>query len=369
MATYIYEPLTLANGLTLKNRILFSPLTRGRSGHSRIPNEWNLKYYSERAGAGLVVTEATAVSETANGWAQSAGCYTAEMSEGWKKVADAVHEAGSLICLQLWHSGRKSHPSFQPGNQAIVAPSAIAIEGDGVYGIDDKKYPHPVPRALETSEIPAIVEDYKKAAKYALEAGIDMVEVHAANGYLINTFLDSSTNKRTDQYGGSVEHRFRFLKEVIEAVGTVYPYNRIGVRISPNGAYNNMGAEDSVETYTYVAAELGKFGLAFLDVMDGLGFGYHNKARPMKLFEFKKLFVGPVFGNVGYTRDTAEGAIRTGAADAVLFGRPFIANPDLVERFKHDWPLVDAPFSCWYTHGPEGYCDWPAYSPDQGTKN
>jgi 2,4-dienoyl-CoA reductase-like NADH-dependent reductase (Old Yellow Enzyme family) len=319
------------------------------------------EYYVQRSSAGLIVTEATTISEEANGWNESPGIYTDAMTQGWKQVVDAVHQKGGVIFLQLWHMGRSSHSSFHHGKPA-VAPSAIKIEGDGIHTPTGKQ-PYEVPRALETAEIPRVVEDYRRAAERAKEAGFDGVEVHGANGYLIDEFLQSKTNHRTDQYGGSVENRYRFLKEVVSAVATVWPAHRVGVRLSPNGVFNDMGSPDFREQFTYVAGQLDSFGLAYLHVMDGLAFGFHKLGEPMTLAEFRNVFHGPLIGNCGYTQQTAETAIAEGHADLIAFGRPFISNPDLVERFKNGWPLAElAPMTDWYSPiGEKGYTDFPAH--------
>ena len=267
-----------------------------------------------------------------------------------------------MIFLQLWHTGRASHSSFHQGRLA-VAPSAIKINEAFIHTPVGKQ-PHEVPRALETDEIPRVVEDYRRAAERAKTAGFDGVEIHGANGYLIDTFLQSKTNHRTDRYGGSVENRFRLLKEVVNAVTTVWPASRVGVRIAPNGVYNDMGSPDYREQFTYVASQLDTYGLAYLHVLDGLAFGFHSHGEPMTLAEFRTVFRGPLIGNCGYTQETAEKAIAEGHADLIAFGRPFISNPDLVERFKNGWPLAElAPMSDWYSPtGAKGYTDFPPYS-------
>lgn len=348
--------------LELSNRVVLAPMTRARAGTERIPNSMMAEYYRQRIGAGLVITEATTISESANGWNQSPGIYTDEMVEGWKHTTDAVHESAGLVFLQMWHCGRASHSSFHDG-QPSVAPSAIKIDDEYIHTPIGKQ-PHETPRALETDEIPLIVEDYRKAAQRAKAAGFDGVEVHSANGYLLDTFLQSKTNHREDEYGGSVENRYRLLKEVLEAVTSVWPANRVGVRLSPNGVFNDMGSPDYREQFTYVAGELDKFGLAYLHVMDGLAFGFHEIGEPMTLAEFRNVFSGPLMGNCGYTQETAEAAIAAGNADLISFGRPFISNPDLVERFRNGWPLADgAEMSDWYSpSGEKGYTDFATYS-------
>ena len=351
--------------LILKNRVVLAPLTRGRAGLSRVPNDIIKTYYEQRATAGLLITEATAVSAQGYGWYGAPGNYTEEQSLAWKNVVDGVHEKGGKIFLQLWHMGRQSDPTFHETNE-VVAPSAIKVPGDGhVRNVHHEQVPYSTPRALLTEEIPAIVQDFKKSAALAKNAGFDGVEIHGANGYLIDTFLQSSTNLRTDIYGGSVENRYRLLGEVLEAVKEVYPVNRIGIRLSPNGVFGGMGSEDNDKTYEYVAKQLSAHDLAYLHVMDGLNFGFHNQCRPLTLFDFKSWFGGRLIGNITYTKDTAEGALRTGAVDLIAFGRPFISNPDLVERFEKNLPLnPDAPYSAWYdTHGgAKGYTDFPFYS-------
>jgi N-ethylmaleimide reductase len=344
--------------LTLPNRVVLAPMTRSRAGTTRVPNRLMAEYYAQRSTAGLLITEATTISEEANGWNESPGIYTDEMTDAWKPVVNAVHERGGVIFLQLWHLGRASHSSFHGGRPAVAA-SAIKIN-EPYIDTPSGKQPHEVPRALETSEIPRVVDDYRRAAGRARAAGFDGVEVHAANGYLVDTFLQSKTNHRTDQYGGSIENRSRFLEEVIEGVTSVWPARRIGARISPNGVFNDMGSPDFREQFTFVARQLDRFGLAYLHVIDGLAFGFHELGEPMTLVAFRKVFHGPLIGNCGYTQQTAERAIAGGDADLISFGRPYISNPDLVERFKSGWPLAEpAPMSDWYSPLAEkGYTDF-----------
>ena len=346
---------------SLKNRVVMPPMTRGRAGKDRVPNALMAEYYTQRTNAGLIITEGTAPSAQGNGWVDAPGIYNSAQTEGWKQVTQAVHKRDTPIFVQLWHTGRASHSSFQENNQLPVAPSPIKIEGAESHTADGKK-PYEVPRALETTEITGVIEDYKKAAENAKAAGFDGVEIHAANGYLINEFLDSKTNQRTDRYGGSLENRYRFLKEIVEAVQTVLPASQIGVRISPNGSFNDMGAPDFRETFTYVAKQLNNYGLAYLHVMDGLSFGFHELGEPMTLAEFRAVFDSTLIGNCGYDREQAEKAIASQDADLIAFGRPYISTPDLVARFANDWELnPDAPMETWYTPGPEGYTDYPTY--------
>lgn len=358
MTQPILNPFTLGD-LQLANRIAMAPMTRARSGEDRIPNELMAKYYAQRAGAGLIMTEATTVSEQGNGWNHSPGIYTDAMIEGWKLTTNAVHAKGGKIFLQLWHTGRASHSDFHSG-ELPVAASAIKIEGDQIHTPEGKK-DYEVPRALETDEIPALINDYKQAATNAKAAGFDGIEIHSANGYLLNTFLESKTNHRTDKYGGSIENRTRLLLEIVEAVTEVFPSNRVGVRFSPNGSFNDMGSPDYREQYTYAASQLDKYGLAYLHVMDGLAFGFHELGEPMTLKEFRKVFHGPLIGNCGYDQDKANHAIEDGSADLIAIGRPYISTPDLVERYEKGIPLnPDSDMSTWYTPaGAEGYTDFP----------
>lgn len=361
MSDALFSPFAL-HDLTLRNRIVLAPMTRGRSGAERVPNEVMVDYYAQRASAGLLISEGATISEEANGWVDSPGLYTEEMVDDWKRIVDAVHAKGGVIFAQLWHTGRASHSSFHNGALA-VAPSALAINEPTIHTPQGKE-PTETPRALATDEIPRVVDDYRQAAERARRAGFDGVEIHGANGYLVDEFLQAKTNQRTDQYGGSIEKRYQLLKEIVEAVATACPINRVGVRLSPNGAFNDMGSPDYREQFTYVASQLDRFGLAYLHVIDGLAFGFHKLGEPMMLTEFRQVFHGPLMGNCGYTQQTAETAIAEGHADLIAFGRPFISNPDLVERFAHGWPLAKpAAIGDWYTpKGAKGYTDFPAYA-------
>lgn len=348
-------------GLPLRNRVVMAPLTRGRAGVSRVPNDLMVEYYTQRASAGLIISEATTVSEQGIGWVDSPGIYNDEQVAGWRKITAALRERGTPIFLQLWHCGRASHSSFHNGQPAVSA-SAIKINGDEIHTPVGKR-PYEVPRALETAEVKAVVEDYRRAAERAKAAGFDGVEIHAANGYLINQFLDSKTNHRTDDYGGSLENRFRFLREIADAIVSVWPAARVGVRLSPNGMFNDMGSPDFREIFAYVATQLESYGLAYLHVMDGLAFGFHEQGTPMTLADFRSLFSGPLMGNCGYTQETAEAAIAGGAADLIAFGRPFLSNPDLVERFANGWELnAPADVTQWSAPTAEGYTDFPFHS-------
>ncbi|GLE01825.1 hypothetical protein PINS_up010663 [Pythium insidiosum] len=360
----LFTPLTIGKDLVLKNRVVFAPLTRGRSDiDTRTPNATNELYYEQRAGAGLIITEATAVSEQGYGWYGAPALYTEQHAEGWKRVVDRVHAKGGKIVLQFWHMGRQAHSSFNSKNE-LVSASAIRLEQGRLRNAKGEHVAFETPRALETDEVADVVEQYRRSAELAKKAGFDGVEVHGANGYLIDQFLQSSTNKRTDKYGGSFENRARLLLEIIEAVKTVWPADRVGVRLSPNGGFGGMGSEDNAEMFTYVMEKLSSHGLAYLALLDGFGFGYHDKCRLLTLLDAKKAFKGTVIAQNSYTRDIAEGAIRSGAADAVGFGRLYISNPDLAERFENDWPLnPDASYDDYWnsSKGAEGYTTFPAY--------
>ena len=355
----LFEPLRMGD-FELKNRIVMAPMTRGRAGAKRIPNELMAEYYFQRASAGLLITEATVVSAQGNGWIDSPGIYTEEMVKGWRIVTQKLKPTATPIFLQLWHCGRASHSDFHDGALPVSA-SAVKLNGDQIHTPLGKK-DYETPRAMTVDEIEATVNDYRSAAANAKEAGFSGVEVHSANGYLINQFLDSKTNLRTDDYGGSLEKKHRFLKEVMAAVLEVWPSKRVGIRLSPNGVFNDMGSPDFRETFLYTIKELNKLDLAYVHIMDGLAFGFHEQGEPMTLGEFRAEYDGIIMGNCGYTKEAAEERLLAGHADLAAFGRPFITNPDLPERLKNDWPLN--PFedmSLWYTPGAKGYTDYKPY--------
>ena len=361
-AKHLLSPFDL-HGLHLKNRMVMAPLTRSRAGVERIANVLMAEYYTQRASVGLIISEATAISQQANGWLQTPGVYTDAQIEGWKIVTSAVHKKGTPMFLQLWHTGRASHSDFQPHGELPVAPSAIKIENSKPTHSPRGKKEYEVPRALLENEIKDIVKDYRVAAERAKQAGFDGVEIHSANGYLIDQFLQSKTNHRTDGYGGSIEKRFRFLKEIVQSILEVWPSGRIGVRISPNGTYNDMGSPDNHEMFLYVAQQLSKFEIAYLHIVElSVLSPFHGLNQPLTLAELHKAFDGTLMGNGGYTKETAEARIASGEADLIAFGRPIITNPDLVERFEHDWPLNPwDDMSKFYAFGPEGYTDYPTY--------
>ena len=346
--------------LTLKNRVVMAPLTRSRAGEERLANGLMAEYYAQRASAGLIITEATVISEQGIGFANTPGIYSDEQARAWRIVVDAIHAQGTPVFMQLWHCGRASHSSFHNG-ELPVAPSAIKLQGDMIH-TPTGKHPYETPRALETDEVKAIVQDYRRAAQRAKDAGFDGVEIHSANGYLLDEFLQSKTNQRTDRYGGSLANRLNLLRDVIQAVLEVYSSHRVGVRLSPNGSFNAMGSPDYRETFLYAAAQLNPYDLGYLHVMDGLAFGFHGLGEPMTLDDFRPIFKGALMGNCGYTQELADTRIKHGSADLIAFGRPYISNPDLVERFANGWPLNDSDdMSTWYSFDAKGYTDYPFY--------
>ncbi|NMH59134.1 alkene reductase [Alteromonas ponticola] len=363
-ASPLFQTLKWANNI-LTNRMVMAPMTRGRAGKNRIPNKVMGDYYAQRADAGLIITEATTISEEANGWVDSPGIYTNQMVEGWQSITQRVHDAGGKIVLQLWHTGRASHSDFHNG-KAPFSASEVKLEGDQIHTPEGKK-DYEVPRAMQIEDIKRTVQDFKRAAANALDAGFDGVEIHAANGYLLNQFLDGRSNQRDDDYGGSLANRYRFLDEVTRAVLEIWPAEKVGVRLSPNGSFNDMGCDDYREIFTYTIQQLAAHKLGYLHVMDGLGFGFHERGEPMTLAEVRKLFSGVIIGNVGYTKEKAEKRISDGDADCIAFGRPYITNPDLVDRYKNDWPLNDFDdMSQWYGGGAEGYSDYETFEEETG---
>lgn len=360
MTKSLFDALQIGD-LKLKNRIAMAPMTRGRAGETRVPNDIMAEHYFQRASAGLLITEATVVNTQGIGWIGSPGIYTKEMVAGWRKVTDKLQPTGTPIFLQLWHCGRASHSDFH-GGELPVSASAVKIEGDGIHTPMGKK-DYEAPRPMTAAEIKATIEDYRQAAINAKEAGFSGIEVHSANGYLLNQFLDSKTNLRTDSYGGSLQNKYRFLGEVLAAVLTVWPAHRVGVRLSPNGIFNDMGSPDFRETYLYTIKELNKLQLGYVHIMDGLAFGFHQLGEPMTLEEFRAHYDGILIGNCGYTKEDAEKRLAAGVVDIAAFGRPFITNPDLVARLQNGHPLAPCDdMSKWYTPGPEGYIDYLPYN-------
>lgn len=355
MALDLFSPVKLGS-MQLSNRIVMAPLTRNRAGEHGVPQPLNVTYYEQRASAGLIITEATPISVMAHGYPALPGIYTDAQVAGWKKITDAVHAKGGKIVIQLWHVGRISHPSLLPEGALPVAPSAIKPAGKAFtyQGLVD----YVTPRALETSELPGIVADYVHATKCALAAGFDGVEVHAANGYLLDQFLRDGTNQRTDQYGGSIENRSRLLLEVVKAVVDVAGADKVGVRLSPVNPFNDMQDSNPQALFNAVATALNQFDLAYLHVVEG---GIHGGgiADPFDFDALRKLFKGAYMANLSYDKARGNAVIASGHADAVAYGVPFISNPDLVERFKLDAPLNEADSSTFYGGTEKGYTDYP----------
>ncbi|MBL8437817.1 MAG: alkene reductase [Zoogloeaceae bacterium] len=344
----LFDPLRLGD-LDLPNRILMAPLTRCRASAGRVPNELMARYYAQRASAGLILSEATSVDPMGVGYPDTPGIWSAEQVEGWRRVTEAVHQAGGRIFLQLWHVGRISDPSHLGGAQP-VAPSAIAATGH--VSLLRPLRPYPVPRALAREELPGIVAAYRRGAENALAAGFDGVEIHGANGYLLDQFLQDSTNQRTDDYGGSIENRARLMLEVADAVISVWGAGRVGMHLAPRGDAHAMGDSNLAATFGYVAKALGERGLAFLCAREHLGEGRLGPA-------LKAAFGGTYIANEGFIRESAEAVLAAGEADAVAFGKSFIANPDLPRRFKLGAPLNEWDTQTFYGGAAEGYVDYP----------
>ena len=343
--------------IDLANRVVMSSLTRNRAGAGNVPTPLIAEYYRQRASAGLILTEATPICAEGHGYPRTPGIHTPEQIAGWKRVTDAVHGARGKIALQLWHVGRISHPDLQPGGALPVAPSAIRPAGQVFTGQGMKDYV--TPRALELSEIPALVASYAQASRNAMEAGFDGVEIHAGNGYLLDQFLRSSTNRRTDAYGGSKENRTRLLLEVMEAVCAAIGNDRVGLRLSPVTTFNDISDDHPQETFDYVVTQLNPLKLAFVDVLQGTGGAPRDQWVPFDYDRLRALYAGNFIRNNGYDLNTAQQAVTSGAADAIAFGRLLLANPDLVERFRRGAPLNPPDFATFYTGEEKGYTDYP----------
>lgn len=344
----LFDPIQIGD-LQLANRIIMAPLTRCRASEGRVPNDLMREYYVQRASAGLILTEATSVTPMGVGYPDTPGIWSDEQVAGWRNITDAVHQAGGKIMLQLWHVGRISDPHYLNG-ELPVAPSAIAA--DGHVSLMRPKKAFVTPRALETDEIAAIVEAYRKGAENAKLAGFDGVEIHGANGYLLDQFLQDSTNKRSDNYGGSIENRARLMLEVTDAVVSVWGAGRVGMHLAPRSDAHSMGDSTRADTFGYVATQLGKRGIAFICAREAQG---DDSLGP----QLKRQFAGVYISNEKFDKASAQQALDYGIADAVAFGVPYIANPDLVARFKQDAPLNQAKPELFYSSGAEGYTDYP----------
>jgi N-ethylmaleimide reductase len=354
----LLKPYSLGD-LVLANRIVMAPLTRSRAGLGDVPGLLNAQYYAQRATAGLIISEATQISPQGKGYAFTPGMYSEQQVEGWKKVTDAVHREGGLIFAQLWHVGRISHPDLQINNQLPVAPSALRPAGKAFTETGFKDFV--TPRALETDELASIVEQYVHAARCAKQAGFDGIELHAANGYLIAQFLCDKTNQRVDAYGGTIENRARLLFEVLSGLASVWPTQRIGLRLSPVSHANDIDDSNPMALYSYVVKHLNQFELAYLHCVEGETIGPRSIPEGFSFSVLRALFNGAYMANNGYDLELAVHARKEDKADLICFGRPFIANPDLAARFRSGLALEpEAAKETWYGGGAKGYTDWPA---------
>ncbi|MET3712285.1 N-ethylmaleimide reductase [Sphingomonas trueperi] len=363
----LFSPVTFGR-IDLPNRIVMAPLTRSRAGAGNVPTDMNVDYYRQRAGAGMIITEATQISQQGQGYAWTPGIHSAAQVAGWRKVADAVHAEGGRIVMQLWHVGRVSHPVFQPGGAAPVAPSVMDVPGktfiidaDGNGAWADI----PRPQALDLDGIRAIVADYAQAARNAIAAGMDGVEIHAANGYLIDQFINSNSNRRTDAYGGSIENRTRFLLEVVDAVAGAVGADRVGVRLTPMGRFIGMGDDTPEQTFGHIARALGPRGLAYLHLVEPTTLGVETDTAYDPRWNaiirlMRALYPGKLLLAGGYDKASAIRALAEGRGDAIAFGKLFIANPDLPRRFALGAPLNAPDPASFFGGDAHGYVDYPA---------
>jgi 2,4-dienoyl-CoA reductase-like NADH-dependent reductase (Old Yellow Enzyme family) len=355
----LFDPIQLG-AIAAPNRMLMAPLTRGRSSRDHVPSEMMATYYAQRASAGLIISEATGISQQGLGFPYAPGLWTDAQTEAWKPVTEAVHSAGGRIVAQLWHMGRIVHPSFMDGELPVSASPTTAPAYAHTY---DGKQPYVEARALRLDEIPALLEDYVRAARNARKAGFDGVQVHAANGYLIDQFLRDGTNFRDDDYGGSPENRIRLLREVTEVVAGEVGADRTAVRLSPNGDTQGVIDSDPASVFVPAAAALSKIGIAFLELREPGPDGSFGRTEQTKQSPaIRRAFEGPLVLNSDYRADDAQAVLDSGVADAVSFGRTFLANPDLPARFAKGLPLNPDVMATWYGRGPEGYTDYPAAS-------
>lgn len=368
MSATLFQPLRLGRR-TLPHRIAMAPLTRSRAGQpGNVPNAMNVEYYRQRASAALIVTEATQVSQQGQGYAWTPGIHSPEQVQGWRAVSDAVHAEGGTIFLQLWHVGRVSHPVFQPGGGLPVAPSAMPVPGK-TFIVDEAGQgvwaDIPVPQALTVEGIAAIVNDFRAAARNAMAAGMDGVEIHAGNGYLLDQFINSDSNHRDDQYGGSIENRARLLLEVVDAVCAEAGALNVGVRLTPMGRFMGMGDHTPEETFGYIAESLNERSLAYLHLVEPAMVGtvkdeQHDPRWDGIIELMRERFEGVLILAGGYTLDSAKRAVEDGRADIIAFGRPFIANPDLPSRLRGGFPLNEPDAGTFFGGGEAGYIDYPA---------
>lgn len=355
MTKNIFEPYQLGD-LKLNNRMAMAPMTRSRADRNGLVPTLMVTHYQQRAEAGLIITESVPISEQGIGYPMTPGIYNEAQSKSWKILTDAIHSAGSRIFIQLQHCGRISHPSMQSGNSLPVAPSAIKPDGHAVTYTGYQDFI--TPRALEANEIPDLVEQFKKGAEFAKSAGFDGVEIHGANGYIIDQFLRDGSNHRTDEYGGSVKNRMRLLNEILDAVTAVWSSQRIGVRLTPENSFNSMSDSDPQKHFEYIVEQLSSRDLAYVHVLEG------DMMAKKSVVDYRILrakFSGTYIANNGYDLTRAKDAIQSGAADLVAFGVPFLANPDLVRRFREGLPLNAVDHSTFYGGGEKGYTDYPFY--------
>lgn len=355
MTSQLFTPITLGN-CQLPNRIVMAPLTRMRAPDN-IPTDLMVEYYRQRATAGLIITEATPITPMGIGYPATPGIYNQQQIDGWQKVTKAVHDQDGRIFLQIWHVGRISHPDFHQG-ELPVAPSAIAAKGQAVTPTGMQAFV--VPRALATEELPTVVEQYRQAAENALAAGFDGVEIHGANGYLLDQFLRDGTNQRTDDFGGSIENRCRLLLQVAEAVIAVCGAGRVGLRLSPSGTFNDMSDSNPEALFSYLLAQLSPLNLAYLHLVDALEGDIRHGAKVVELALLRQAYQGKLIVCGGYDAARAEEAIASGLTDAVAFGELYIANPDLVARFQTNSPLNTPNPATYYGGDEKGYTDYPA---------
>ena len=353
----LFSPYRLGP-LQLPNRMVMAPMTRNRAGPGNVPGPLNATYYAQRAGAGLIVTEGTQVSPRGQGYVATPGIHSAEQVNGWKLVTKAVHAAGGRIFAQLWHVGRISHPSLQPNGEAPLAPSALRPAGE-VHTAQGMR-PFATPRALETNEIAGIVEEYRRGAANAKEAGFDGVELHGANGYLVDQFLRDKTNQRTDRYGGSALNRARFLVEVTEALTGVWGGERVGVRLAPTNPFNDIADSNPAATFATAVGELNRFGLGYLHIVEPLPSDPVAAGERPDIRFFRRLWRGTLMGNKGYDLARANAVLREGSADLISFAALFLANPDLPERFRRAAALNPPDRATFYGGAEHGYTDYPA---------
>lgn len=352
----LLDPIRIG-AIDAKNRVFMAPLTRGRATRAHVPTPLMVEYYAQRASAGVILTEATGISREGLGWPYAPGIWSDEQVEAWKPIVAAVHDRGGRILCQLWHMGRLVHPDFLNGEKPISSSATTAPDAAHTYA---GKKPYAEARALPIDEIPRLIEDYRHATRNALAAGFDGVQIHAANGYLIDEFLRDGDNKRTDAYGGPIENRVRLLREVTEAVAAVAGKDRTGVRLSPNGAIQGTNDSDPEPLFVAAAKALSEIGIAFLEMREPGPDGTFGQAdHPPIAPAMKRVFAGPLILNADYDGRSGQAALDAGAADAIAFGRTFIANPDLPARIAADAPLQKDEARTWYSQGPEGYVDYP----------